>query len=78
MLMGNYIVAVQHLRLLHMNLQKEQHGLREREIDCKDKQNFDAVIDIIRVSPYLEKIPVPTQPRQNEGLCESSGFTIET
>ena len=34
--MGNYIVAVQHLRLLHTNLQKEQHGLRERDIDCKD------------------------------------------
>ena len=55
--LGNYIVAVQHLQLLHENLPKEQHKLRERDIDCKDKQNFDAVINIIQASPYLEKIP---------------------
>ena len=54
---GNYIVAVQHLQLLYANFQKEQHGLRQRDLDSKDKQNFDAVINIIRASPYLDKIP---------------------
>ena len=54
---GNYIVAVQHLQLLYANFQKEQHGLRQRDLDSKDKQNFDAVVNIIRASPYLDKIP---------------------
>ena len=45
---GNYIVAVQHLQLLYnVNFQKEQHGLRQRDLDSKDKQNFDAVVNII-------------------------------
>jgi len=55
--MGIYVAGVQHLRMLHSNFGKDLHGLRERDIDSKDKQNFDAVLNIIRAAPHLLKIP---------------------
>ena len=55
--MGSYIAGVQHLRTVKNTFQKDVHGLRERDIDYKDKQNYDAVLHIIRALPCLEKLP---------------------
>ena len=51
--MGSYVAGVQHLRTVKNTFQKDVHGLRERDIDYKDKQNYDAVLHIIRALPCL-------------------------
>ena len=55
--MGKYAAGVHHLHMLHANLGKDAHGLRARDIDRKDKQNFDAALNIIGAAPHLQKIP---------------------
>lgn len=55
--MSDYLASLHHLRMIQVAFGKDQHGLRERDIDHKDKQNFNAVLNIIRASP-LEKILV--------------------
>ena len=55
--MGNYVAGVHHLRIVKKMFQKDIHGLQERDIDYKDKQNFDAVLHIIRSLPCLEQLP---------------------
>lgn len=55
--MGDYAAGCHHLRCLQLTFPKDQHGLRERDIDYKDKQNYDAVIHIIRASRILDNIP---------------------
>ena len=42
--MGKYIAGVHHLRLVHCNFNKNEHALRERDINHKDKQNYEAVL----------------------------------
>ena len=42
--MGKYITGVQHLRMIQATFGKDVHGLRERDINPKDKQNFQAVL----------------------------------
>ena len=42
--LGKYLAGVHHLRLVQCTFGKDQHGLRERDIDHKDKQNYDAVM----------------------------------
>ena len=44
--LGNYTAGGHHLRLLHNTFSKDQHGLREKNINHKDKQNFEAVLRI--------------------------------
>ena len=34
------------MRLLHNTFSKDQHGLREKDINHKDKQNYDAVLQM--------------------------------
>ena len=36
---------------------KEKHGLRARDIDHQDKQNFDAVGQLIKASHQLDDLP---------------------
>ncbi len=36
---------------------KEKHGLRVRDLDHRDKQNFDAVLNIIKASNLLYNLP---------------------
>ena len=55
--MGNYLAGVHHLKMLQATLGKDEHGLRERDIDHKDKQNFDAVSHIIKAMPLLDRLP---------------------
>ena len=42
--MGKYIAGVHHLRLVHCNFNKDEHALRERDINHKDKQNYEAAL----------------------------------
>ena len=48
--MGDYITGSHHIRIVQFTYGKDQHGLRERDTDYKDKQNYDAVLHIIRAS----------------------------
>ena len=42
--LGHYVAGVHHLHLVHTNFNKDEHGLRERDINHKDKQNYEAVL----------------------------------
>jgi hypothetical protein len=57
--LGTYLAGVHHLRLIQQTFGKDQHGLRERDINHKDKQNYDAVLHITSesVMSLLKKIP---------------------
>ena len=55
--MGSYVAGAHHLHMLQATIGKDCHGLRERDVDHKDKQNFDAVMHIIRAAPLLQSIP---------------------
>ena len=57
--LGKYLAVVHHLRLIQQTFGKDQHGLRERDINHKDKQNYDAVLHMTSksVMTLLTKIP---------------------
>jgi len=40
-----------------MNFEKDQHGLREKDVDHRDKQNFDTVLRIMKAVSFLDSIP---------------------
>ena len=42
--LGNYVAGVHHLRIVQHTFPKDQHGPREKDINYKDKQNYDAVV----------------------------------
>ena len=46
--------------MIQIALGKDQHSLRERDVNHKDKQNFDAVLHIIQASHLLDDIPGAT------------------
>ena len=52
--MGNFTAGLHHLQILIESFAKEQHGIRHKDIDCKDKQNYEAVLRIS--SPTALKI----------------------
>ena len=56
---GKYTAGGHHLRLLHNTFSKDQHGLREKDINHKDKQNFEAVLQITSdsVMQLLTNVP---------------------
>ena len=43
--MGNFTAGLHHLQILTESFAKEQHGIRHKDIDCKDK-NYEAVLRI--------------------------------
>ena len=55
--MGNYSATGGHLHALTTKFQKDQHGLRLRDINHKDKQNFQAVVNIVSAAHLLSNIP---------------------
>ena len=55
--MGGFVAGVHHLQILRTMFGKDVHGLRERHIDHKDKQKFDAVLHIVRALPFLDQLP---------------------
>ncbi len=56
LVMGKYVAGGHHIRMIQHIFGKDQHGLTERDVNHKDKQNFDAVLHIIRASHLLENI----------------------
>lgn len=54
-----YVAGVHHLRILQQSFTKEQHGLRERDLNHKDKQNYEAVLRMSSdsVVDLLKKFP---------------------
>ena len=46
-----------HLEQLRIKYGKEQHFLREKDLNHHDRQNFDAVLHIINACPLLKDIP---------------------
>ncbi len=57
--LGTYLAGVHHLCLIQQTFGKDQHGLRERDINHKNKQNYDAVLHMTSesVMSLLKKIP---------------------
>ena len=41
---GSHLAGVHHLRIIQRTFSKDQHGLREKDINFKDKQNYKAVL----------------------------------
>ena len=57
--MGQYLAGSHHLKILVDTFAKDQHGIRQKDLSHKDKQNFDAVTRITSLSvlKLLEKFP---------------------
>ena len=55
--LGNYAAGNHHIRFLKMNFERDQHGLREKDVDHRDKQNFESVLRIIKAISLLDSIP---------------------
>ena len=57
--LGNYLAGLHDLRMIQSVFGKDQHGIRERDINHKDKQNFDAVLRLTSdsVMTLLSQIP---------------------
>ena len=62
--MGTYTAGPHHLQIIIKTMGKNVHGLRERDIDHKDKQNYDAVLHIIRSLPSLDQLPDAAATKQ--------------
>eukprot|EP00731_Ephydatia_muelleri_P032371 Em0023g878a len=54
-----YVAGAHHLQLVQSTYSKDQHGLRERDIDCRDKQNFDSVLRITSSSVMAQISQIP-------------------
>jgi len=55
--MGPYLATSSHLRMLQLSLGKDVHSLREKDLNHKDKQNFNAVERIVKVAHLLAQFP---------------------
>ena len=55
--MGNYFADSHHLHTLRSLYGKDKHGLRLKDVNHKDKQNFQAVINITNTLNLLSHIP---------------------
>ena len=53
----NFSASGNHLQLVRTAYGKDQHNLRERDINHKDKQNFDSVLHIMHSAHLLGTIP---------------------
>ena len=56
---GNYVAGVHHLRMLQAKFGKDKHGLRERDINHKDRQNYDAVLRMTSESVLMSLTDIP-------------------
>ena len=57
--LGSYLAGSHHLHFVQNTFGKDQHGLRERDTDHKDRQNFDAAMHVTSESvlELLSQIP---------------------
>ena len=54
---GAYIASSAHLQILVKLIGKDKHGIRARDLDFKDKQNFAAVEHLFMASNLLNDFP---------------------
>ena len=56
---GKFLAGIHHLRLIQQSFGKDVHNMREKDIDHKDRQNYDAVMHITSsdVLQILSEIP---------------------
>ena len=69
--MGCYVAEGSHLRKIQTKYQKDQHGLRERDLNHQDKQNYDAVLRIVNASHLLDNIAEARATKCYVGLIKS-------
>ena len=50
--LGTFLVGVHHLHLVQANYGTDRHGLREKGIDHRDCQNYDAALYITSDSVF--------------------------
>lgn len=57
--LGNYTAGSHHLNLIYDTFNKDQHGMRLRDINSKDRQNYDAVVHLTSncIMQLLSQIP---------------------
>ena len=57
--LGNFLAGLHHLKFLLTTFTKDQHGIRHKDLEHKDKQNFEAVTRITTscVFDLLEQVP---------------------
>ena len=55
--MGLYTATGQHFQMIKKAFTKEEHGLREKDVDHKDKQNSLAVLKLLQASHLLNRLP---------------------
>ena len=57
--MGKNLASSQHLQIVVDTYCKDQHGIRQKGLDHKDRQNFEAVTHVASSSllSLLEQIP---------------------
>ena len=53
----HFCASGNHLQMIRMAYGKDEHNLRERDVNHKDKQNFDAVLHIMNLCGLLKTIP---------------------
>ena len=54
--MGDYVAGSHHIPIIQYIYGKDEHGYYERDVDYKDKQNYNACLHI-RAARYLDTIP---------------------
>jgi len=52
-----FFASANHLQIIRMEYGKDEHNLRECDVNHKDKQNFDAVLHIMNSCHLLKAIP---------------------
>ena len=55
--LGPYVATPSHLHIIKMSCGKEIHGMRDRDINHKDKQNFNAVLHLVKAASLLDTLP---------------------
>jgi len=68
--MGYYVAEGSHLHKIQTKYQKDQHGLRERDLNHHDKQNYEAVLRIVNVSHLLNNIVEACATKCYIELCD--------
>ena len=69
--LGRYIATSSHLAILMKTVGREKHGLRCKDLNHQDKQNFDAVENIINASHLLDSMPDAVGTKQYIGIMHS-------
>ena len=57
--LGNYVAGVHHLRMVQVKFGKDMHGLRQKDINHKDKQNYEAVLRMTSESVFILLNQIP-------------------